>query len=172
MVPTSGLRRRLCCAGWLFIIIAVADPARAQSPAPDAPAVRPSQDVTPQALRDELERLRKEFEAVRDDYGARLAALEARLAAMAGQAPGQTTAPAAPATQAPVPVEAGVPAGATGAGGPTGTLPVYGSTSALSKIFNPDIAVIGNFLGAAGDNAVRCVVIASPEKVWLPYGPS
>jgi hypothetical protein len=107
-------------------------------------------------VREELERLRKEFEAVRDDYGARLAALEARIAGLApGQAPGQTTAPAAAATQAPAPVEAGVPAGATGAGGPTGTLPVYGSTSALSKIFNPDIAVIGNFLGAAGDNAVN-----------------
>jgi hypothetical protein len=31
-------------------------------------------------------------------------------------------------------------------------LPVYGNTSALSKIFNPDIAVIGNFVGAAGKN--------------------
>jgi len=31
-----------------------------------------------------------------------------------------------------------------------GTLPVYGNVTALSKIFNPDIAVIGNFVGAAG----------------------
>jgi hypothetical protein len=29
---------------------------------------------------------------------------------------------------------------------------VYGGQSALSKIFNPDIAVIGNFLGAVGEN--------------------
>ena len=35
---------------------------------------------------------------------------------------------------------------------PTGALPVYGTTSALSKIFNPDIAVVGNFIGAAGKN--------------------
>jgi len=47
-----------------------------------------------------------------------------------------------------------VPAGAAGAGGPTGPLPVYGNTSALSKVFNPDMAVIGNFVGAAGNNAV------------------
>jgi len=47
-----------------------------------------------------------------------------------------------------------VPAGAAGAGGPAGALPVYGSTSALSKIFNPDMAVIGNFVGAAGKNTI------------------
>ncbi len=48
-----------------------------------------------------------------------------------------------------------MPAGAEGAGGPQGTLPVYGNTSALSKIFNPDMAVIGNFLGAVGNNEVN-----------------
>jgi hypothetical protein len=48
-----------------------------------------------------------------------------------------------------------VPPGAQGAGGPQGALPVYGATSLGSKIFNPDIAVIGNFLGAAGRNTVR-----------------
>jgi hypothetical protein len=50
---------------------------------------------------------------------------------------------------------AAVPAGAGGAGGPSGALPVYGATTATSKIFNPDIAVIGNFLGAAGTNPVE-----------------
>src|SRR5207237_5618985 len=48
-----------------------------------------------------------------------------------------------------------VPPGAEGAGGPTGTLPVYGSAVAGSKIFNPDIAVIGDFLGASGRNLVN-----------------
>jgi hypothetical protein len=47
-----------------------------------------------------------------------------------------------------------VPPGAAGAGGPTGVLPVYGTTSLMSKIFNPDIAVIGNFIGAAGKNEI------------------
>jgi hypothetical protein len=32
---------------------------------------------------------------------------------------------------------------------------VYGNASAASKIFNPDVAVIGNFLGVAGKNDVR-----------------
>jgi hypothetical protein len=114
-------------------------------------AVPPAAAPTAQELREELERLRKEFEAVRDSYGARLTALEARLA---GMAPTEGAAPGAPPAQA-APVEATVPAGAAGVGGPTGSLPVYGGTSALSKIFNPDIAVIGNFLGAAGDNPVN-----------------
>jgi len=49
---------------------------------------------------------------------------------------------------APPPTE--VPPGAAGAGGPSGPLPAYGPAS--SKVFNPDIAVIGDFLGAIGKN--------------------
>jgi hypothetical protein len=60
--------------------------------------------------------------------------------------PGEQPAPSQPAAQ--------VPPGAAGAGGPEGNLPVYGNTSALSKIFNPDLAVIGNFIGAAGENVI------------------
>jgi hypothetical protein len=93
-----------------------------------------------QAIRQEIEQLRKDFEA-------RLAALESRLSSIEG---GAAAAPA----QAPPPT-VDVPAGAAGAGGPTGALPVYGASSAVSKIFNPDIAVIGNFLGALGENDVN-----------------
>jgi hypothetical protein len=127
--------RIVLCAGGMGV---VSIPAAAQSPAPPA-----------QEIRAELDKLKKEFEAVRDDYAARLAALEAKLAGI-----GASPAPAAPA-QAPVAAEVPVPSGAAGAGGPTGSLPVYGSTSALSKIFNPDIAVIGNFVGAVGENSVN-----------------
>jgi len=49
---------------------------------------------------------------------------------------------------APPPTE--VPPGAAGAGRASGPLPVYGPAS--SKVFNPDIAVIGDFLGAIGKN--------------------
>ena len=58
-------------------------------------------------------------------------------------APPQAPPPAEPPTEV-------VPPGAGGAGGPSGPLPVYGPPS--SKIFNPDIAVIGDFLGAVGEN--------------------
>jgi hypothetical protein len=97
------------------------------------------------ALQQQIAQLRQDFEAIKQQYGDRLAALEGKLAAAGG-----TGAPVAP-PQGPT---APVPPGAEGAGGPTGALPIYGNVSALSKIFNPDMAVIGNFLGAAGSNAV------------------
>ena len=128
----------------------------------------PAEPPPAQQIRDEVERLKKEFEALREQYGSRLADLERRLAALEGRAveaqagvppggvtaPGAPTAPTAEPSQA-VPTVAAVPAGAGGAGGPSGALPVYGATTAASKIFNPDMAVIGNFLGAAGANPIE-----------------
>jgi len=44
------------------------------------------------------------------------------------------------------------PAGAaTPVGGPS-TLPVYGGAAAASKVLNPDIGVVGNFIGSVGRN--------------------
>jgi hypothetical protein len=130
-----------------------------------------AQQPSPQEVREELDKLRKEFEAVRDSYGARLSALEEKLAAM-GQ-PAQAP-PAQQPTPAPTPpgargTEVQVPQGAAGAGGPTGSLPVYGSTSALSKIFNPDIAVIGNFVGAAGKNDIKPSPAFSMDEAEASY---
>jgi hypothetical protein len=139
----------------------LATPAYAQAP-PNGPSTSAAQQPTdPQQIRQELERLRQEFEAIRDSYGARLTALEAKLGAAAQPAPVPALPEAAPTAAAPTAGQAGqpagmeVPAGAAGAGGPQGSLPVYGNASALSKIFNPDIAVIGNFLGAVGENEVE-----------------
>ena len=114
--------------------------------------------------------MRQEFEAIRDSYGARLSALEAKLGS-ATTAPVQPVAPlpeaaapptgAAPAAQAQAatqPAPAGgveVPSGAAGASGPQGTLPVYGGGAASSKVFNPDMAVIGNFIGTTGENTIE-----------------
>ena len=110
--------------------------------------------ATAETLRAEVARLRDEFESLSRQYGDRLAALEARLGALEGQ----PAAAAAPVPAQPPPAQApptvAVPAGAAGAGGPEGALPVYGNVAAASKIFNPDIAVIGNVTGAAGRNDV------------------
>ncbi len=104
------------------------------------------------ALQQAIEQLRRELLTLTQRYGDRLAALEAKLAALQG---GQTAPPAAtPVPEAAQPT-AQVPAGAAGAGGPAGALPVYGSAVGGSKVFNPDIAVIGDFLGAAGRNTVN-----------------
>jgi len=138
------------------------------------PATADAQD-TPQTLRQDIDQLRREFDALKQQYGDRLAALEAKLAAAEAAAPAAPT-PAAPTpgavpvapsppgapqpATAPVPPgapqpTAAVPPGAEGAGGPTGALPVYGGAAAGSKIFNPDIAVIGDFLGAVGRNTIN-----------------
>ena len=140
-----GSARSLCFAS--VVVLCAGSAVFAQAP--------PAQ--SPQELREEVERLRRELEAVRDAYAARLTALEGRLSQLEAR-PAADAAAAAPPVQAPPAApaaEAAVPAGAAGAGGPQGALPVYGGTSAFSKIFNPDLAVIGNFLGAAGRNTVN-----------------
>ena len=99
-----------------------------------------------QALRQEIDQLRRDFETLKQQYGDRLTALEAKLATAEGAAPAPQPAAAAAAP----PATAQVPPGAEGAGGPSGSLPVYGNVAAGSKVFNPDMAVIGDFLGAIG----------------------
>ena len=111
------------------------------------------------AVRQEIDQLRRDFETLKQQYGDRLTALESKLAAAEGAAPPAAAqppaTPPAPAQPPATPPAAEVPAGAAGAGGPTGALPVYGSTVGGAKVFNPDIAVIGDFLGAAGHNSVN-----------------
>ena len=87
------------------------------------------------------------------EYRDRLAMLESRLGAQGG-AP-DTAAPAPSPAAAAAPAVQVEQAGAPGPGASASSLPVYGASSAASKIFNPDIAVIGDFLGAAGRNRVN-----------------
>ena len=124
------------------VLLAAPSAARAQAQTTDA-----------QALRKEIEQLRQELLAIQKQYGDRLTALESKLGAAEGGAPAGAAAPpgapTAPSQSAPI------PPGAEGAGGPSGTLPLYGAGAASSKVFNPDMAVIGNFLGAAGRNRLN-----------------
>ena len=87
-----------------------------------------------QALQQQIAQLRQDFDAVKRQYGDRLTALEAQLAASQG---GQGD--VAPAIAAPAPA---IPADQAGSQVPAGA----------SKVFNPDTAVIGNFVGVAGKN--------------------
>jgi hypothetical protein len=134
MDVVAVLIRRACAAAVVAGVVMAASLAFAQSTAQPAPPVPPAaaaaQAAAPdaQALLKEIAALRKELDEVRKAYGDRLAALEAQVAAVA----------AAPAAQPPPAPE---PA-------PTAAPP------ASSKVFNPDIAVIGNFLGTAGSNPV------------------
>ncbi len=86
--------------------------------------------------------LRAEIDQLREEFQARIAALEARLVSLGGG----PAAPAIPPLPQPDPAVVAPP---------TNTAPLAGS-----KIFNPDIAVIGNFIGAVGQNDLR------PEPVF------
>lgn len=101
----------------------------------------------------DLNALRAQIDALRTDYEARIQALESQLKVLQGQA--TAAAPAVqptPDSQTPQQAQtAQVPPGAGGGG----ALPVYGGATAGNKVFNPDIAVIGDFLGAAGSNKVN-----------------
>jgi hypothetical protein len=110
---------------------------------------------------DQAQQIQQQIDQLRQDFNDRLAALESQLAALSGgqAAPPPAAAPPAAAPAAPPQPEPGaataqVPAGAEGGGGQSGALPVYGTATAASKVFNPDIAVIGDFLGASGRNHV------------------
>lgn len=117
-------------------------PALAQQAVAAQGAGSASGDMAAQALRAEVDRLRQEFEAVKRQYGDRLAALEARLAALDAHQPGVAAqSAAAPPAVNPLPEPAAPPVGTT-----------EPQASLLSKVFNPDMAVIGDFLGAAGTN--------------------
>src|SRR2546427_323006 len=107
----------------------------------------------------DIEALKAQIDSFKSDYDKRLQALETQLQVLQSQVPGAANpqnagaaTPATPAAPATTQQTAQVPPGAEGAGGPAGQLPVYGGASAGSKIFNPDIAVIGDFLGAGGSN--------------------
>jgi hypothetical protein len=140
-----------------------ASPVFGQTPPVTGQAAAP-QPADPQQIRQELERLRQEFEAIRDSYGARLAALEAKLAVAAPAADLPAGPPQVPPSQPSATTPPAQPAGGT-----QGTLPVYGNTTALSKVFNPDMAAIGNFVGAAGKNAVDPLPALNLQEAELTF---
>jgi hypothetical protein len=119
------MAHRISCAALVFIGLSAAAPrasAQAASPAP----------ADAQALRAAIDDLKKDFDM-------RLAALEMRLAAVEGnRQAAPAAAPPAPAAPEPASFAAEPPSAAS--------TPPAGA----SKVFNPDMAVIGDFLGAAG----------------------
>ncbi len=95
-----------------------------------APRSAFAQAPDPQALRQEIDQLKADIETLRQQYSERLSALETRLASLNQAPPAQPDVPPAQPD----------------------TLPSAGATAGASKMFNPDISVIGNFVGVAGKN--------------------
>jgi hypothetical protein len=156
--------RATCTCLFMGAVLGIGAPASAQTPA--ASAVQP-QDLA--ALRATIDQLRQQLDALQQKVAAlQAAAPQPAAAAPAAQPPVQP--PAQPPAQPPTPpAGAEVPPGAAGAGGPAGPLPVYGSTSALSKIFNPDMAVIGNFVGAAGKNDIAPMPALTLQEAEMSF---
>ena len=128
--------------GVLLLAGIVAAPALAgaqqqQSAPPAAAAAAPAQ-VT--QVREELERLRLEFDALRRTYDERLQQLERRLTEIGG---GPQAVPQAGVQTALTPPQQDPQ---------TASQPPAPQAGQSSKVFNPDISVNGNFIGAAGRN--------------------
>ena len=83
----------------------------------------------------EIEALRESFETLRREYESRIAVLEVRLQALEQERAESPQAAAPRASVAP-------------------TSPVSGGGGSSSNVFNPDVAVIGNFVGASGTSSV------------------
>jgi len=109
------------------------------------PCVASAQTPDLAAIQQQIDQLKQQLQALQD-----------QLSKLSVQPPAQPAVEQPPPEQPAAPAQtATVPAGAEGAGGPSGSLPVYGAGAASSKVFNPDIAVIGDVLGAAGHNEVK-----------------
>jgi len=88
---------------------------------------------------------------------AKMKAMEARIQALEKEVAALKTAPAAPAavTVSEAPQEKSAEPLPPALGQRTSTLPYYGPAVQSSKIFNPDMAAIGTFAGAAGSPGSR-----------------
>ena len=142
------MRRDLFVPGLLLAVSVLLAAPAAGSAGQSPPAEKPPQG-------DEVVELRRELASLREQYEGRIAALESRLQALESSRPAAATPEATPpATPAAVPEQTPAPS----------TLPVYGGAAASSKVFNPDIAVIGDFLGAAGKNDGRRPAVARAAR--------
>lgn len=150
-------RLRTCV--FVFVAAALVGLASVPASAQTAPVTPPlpgaqgaaAQPAEIQRVREELDRLRVEFDTLRRAYDERLLLLEQRLTQIGG---GPLVVPAVPATTpaaplAPPAIDVTPPPGTVAAGEQT---PAPAAPATSSKVFNPDISVNGNFVGAAGSN--------------------
>ncbi len=99
------------------------------------------------------------------EWAARLKALEERVRQLEAELAALRTSPPGPAVTATSAAPATAPAAVGVPSAPGAQLPVYGgANAAAAKVFNPDISLVGNFVGALGRNSVRPLpVLEVPE---------
>jgi len=101
------------------------------------------------ALEEKVRELEAELQALK---AAQPAAAPAEMPAVA-PAPAEAAVPSPPAQAPAAPSQVELPAGAPLM--PSGPLPVYGGASSGAKLLNPDVSVIGDFIGVAGRSTVQ-----------------
>jgi hypothetical protein len=120
---------------WFIVLVLLLSAVPAPASAEASASAKATADKTAgqQAIADaqaEVDRLKQELAAMREQYDKRLADLEQRLTTLAA---------APPAVPEPAPSTPSTAASAAAAAG-------------SGKVFNPDMSVIGNFVGVAGKN--------------------
>jgi len=116
---------------------------------------------TTEDLQQEIKVLEERLQALEDQVRtlkANQAAVTAPTAAptstqAATPAPAEAAATARPVEAAAAPTQVQLPPSAPLT--PASPLPVYGGASAAAKVLNPDVSVIGDFIGVGGRNSVR-----------------
>jgi hypothetical protein len=110
-----------------------------------------------ESIQEQLRAMEERIRALETQIAEMKALLEKRLVT-------ETAVAAAPAAATQAPATVPTPAGTT-----AGQLPVYGGSSALGKILNPDISVIGDFLGAVGQNRIRSVPVLEMHETEVGF---
>jgi len=108
------------------------------------------------ALEDELSLLKEALKAARAPMVAKIREQQTAAARLL-LASASATGAAAEATPDPTGLSSSPEPVANAAQAQAGPLPIYGGANAAAKALNPDISVIGDFLGAVGRNRVRPV---------------
>jgi len=119
-------------------------------------ALGAQQPAAPDPKEDRLKALEERVRALE----AALVSLKGELKAARTQEEAEPTGGARPTSPAIAATADPVPAAAQG--GTQTQLPVYGGASGAAKALNPDISVIGDFLGTVGRDRVRSAGFASP----------
>lgn len=140
----------------LFVFLLFSGAAMAQAPASQAPAQNDaSQNNANQGCCSAMEQHMKDLEEriIQLEGQVRMLQQQAQTSQPAAAAPAAGAAPASQAAAAEsAPAAAGAAQSASLAGDQGGgsNLPVYGGSTAAAKALNPDISMIGDFIGAVG----------------------
>src|SRR5947207_11559879 len=144
---------------WVALVyVVVCAPVVAQQSNPGAPADTAAMEQKLRDLEDRVIALEGQLRQLKSAQAQPSPAAGQQQAATAAQTEAQAPA-SIPAPAQPPSSELPQSAGEASTGG---QLPVYGGASAAAKALNPDISMIGDFIGAVGGNSAPPLATAQP----------